>query len=358
MNLFHLITRATLLSVFFVPAVHAVPQWEDDALPSEFDWIQLTSGEWLAGEIETLYDDELEFDSDNLGQLTIDFDDIAQIRSQRELAVSFNDGSVREGKVLLIENEVRFDSAESIPLPMGEIVSMAQGAEREIDRWSSDITIGSNIKRGNTDEDIIDIGLNMSRLTSDSRFEMDYLGTFRNVNQVEVENSHRLTANGDRFLNQRFFWRPVILEVFRDELQNIQHRYTAGTGFGWHVIDSDRLTWDLSGGPGYQSTTFVSVLDQGDRTDGSYLLIAQSSLDYDLTADINFTMAYSLQYTNESLGRAQQNLNTGFEIDLLGELELDVSFIWDRIEEPQPLSDGSIPEKDDIRLSFGVSYEF
>jgi hypothetical protein len=44
-----------------------------DGLPVDFDWIRLPSDEWLKGEILHMYDDELEFDSDELGVLSFDF---------------------------------------------------------------------------------------------------------------------------------------------------------------------------------------------------------------------------------------------------------------------------------------------
>ena len=37
-----------------------------------FDWLQLTSGEWLKGELIVFTEDEVEFDSDILDELTID----------------------------------------------------------------------------------------------------------------------------------------------------------------------------------------------------------------------------------------------------------------------------------------------
>ena len=42
-------------------------------MPDAFDWIQLTSGEWLKGELIALYDGSLEFDSDELDNLTLDW---------------------------------------------------------------------------------------------------------------------------------------------------------------------------------------------------------------------------------------------------------------------------------------------
>lgn len=39
----------------------------------EFDWVQLSSDEWLKGDIVAMYDEELEFDSEELGIQTIDW---------------------------------------------------------------------------------------------------------------------------------------------------------------------------------------------------------------------------------------------------------------------------------------------
>ena len=49
------------------------PIWgPPSALPEKFDWIQLTSGEWLKGDLKVLYDKKLEFDSDELDLLELD----------------------------------------------------------------------------------------------------------------------------------------------------------------------------------------------------------------------------------------------------------------------------------------------
>ena len=46
--------------------------WDKFVPPPDdkFDWIQLTSGEWLKGELKFLYDFQVEFDSDKLDLLT------------------------------------------------------------------------------------------------------------------------------------------------------------------------------------------------------------------------------------------------------------------------------------------------
>jgi hypothetical protein len=54
----------------------------------EYDWIQLTSDEWLKGEMISLYDDELTFESDNLGRLSIDWEDVRILRSHGNLSIN------------------------------------------------------------------------------------------------------------------------------------------------------------------------------------------------------------------------------------------------------------------------------
>ena len=66
------------------------PIWSPtSALPEKFDWIQLTSGEWLKGDLKVLYDKKLEFDSDELDLLELDWEDVKQIRGYKLFSVRF-----------------------------------------------------------------------------------------------------------------------------------------------------------------------------------------------------------------------------------------------------------------------------
>jgi len=45
-------------------------------------------------------------------------------------------------------------------------------------------------------------------------------------------------------------------------------------------------------------------------------------------------------------------------IDLVGDFDLDIGFVWDRVNQPAPGPDGTIPEKDDFRTTVGLGYSF
>ena len=49
---------------------------------------------------------------------------------------------------------------------------------------------------------------------------------------------------------------------------------------------------------------------------------------------------------------------TTLESDLISHLDLDISLVWDRVQDPEPAADGTVPNKDDFQLIVGIGYEF
>ncbi|MBW1907657.1 MAG: hypothetical protein JRJ24_20675, partial [Deltaproteobacteria bacterium] len=72
-------------------AMEQVEEELEEGLPAEFtiqfgdtyDWLRLTSGEWLKGELKRMREDEVEFDSDKLDLLEFDWEKVDQLHSQR-----------------------------------------------------------------------------------------------------------------------------------------------------------------------------------------------------------------------------------------------------------------------------------
>jgi len=74
--------------------------------PDEFDWIQLTSGEWLKGEFKRLYDRRIEFASDKLDLQEFDWEDVKQVRGSRIFSVRFEGPLTVDGILQVTENKV------------------------------------------------------------------------------------------------------------------------------------------------------------------------------------------------------------------------------------------------------------
>ena len=332
---------------------------------SRFDWIQLTSGEWLKGELRGLYHYKLEFESDELDVLTLDWEDIAAIRSAGPQAVGYEDISVGSapitayGQLTLIGNTATIGSGpDATVIKRDQIITLAKGTQKEIDLWSGEISIGANVQRGNSNLSDASIYMLARRRSSVTRFYADYRGQFSRTNDVETSNSHRINSYYDTFRTSRLYWRVLYAEYFRDRFQNIQNQLTIGTGLGYDLIRSPKTEWDVSAGVGALYKQAVSVEPGEDAANTAPALTLGTLLDTEINSRVDFLFNYRVQITNEENGKYISHLVTTLSTDITGNLDMDLTFIWNRTEKPRPAADGTIPKQDDYGMTIAISYEF
>ncbi len=108
-----------------------------------YDWLRLSSGEWLRGELIGVFNDEVEFDSDILDELTIDGEDVDRFYSPRTFSLSIRGRDLVVGRVWLDGDRVTVSVNEvEQEFSRDELVAITASAERERDRWSSNIELG------------------------------------------------------------------------------------------------------------------------------------------------------------------------------------------------------------------------
>ncbi len=353
---------------------HALEQECEGFVPpqDEFDWIQLTSGEWLKGELKDIYNDQVEFDSDKLDATTFDMEDVKQIRGHGIKGVHLQDSDPAGnsqleapepftvyGELLIIEDKVIVTSdGVRQEYDRSDLIDIVSGKGRERQYWSAKISIGLNYTRGNTDEDDLSTSIDIRRRTSATRFVLDYLVNYSRTSGVDTVDNNRLNAYFDVFKTRKYFWRPVFGEYFRDPFQNIDGRYTAGTGMGYHIINTAKTEWDATAGVAYQGTQFASVQAGQDLNISTPVLSISSLFETDLTKKIDFSFKYSFNIGNEESGGYTHHLITTLETELTSWLDFDISFVWDRVKNPTASADGTVPEPDDYRLTFSLGVDY
>ena len=340
--------------------------------PDEFDWIQLTSGEWLKGELKALYNEQLEFDSDKLDLTEFDINDVKQIRGHGikgvrlqgpgtivnnrlevpEPITLYGELVVTEDKVIISSGGLRQEFERS------DLIAIVSGEDRESQFWSAKISIGLNYSRGNTDEDDLSTSINLKRRTSATRFVFDYLGNYSRTRGIDTVDNNRINAYFDIFKTREYFWRPVFGEYFRDPFQNIDSRYTLGTGIGYHIINTAKTEWDTTAGVAYQGTQFVSVEPGQDLNISTPVLAISTLYETELTRKIDFSINYSFNIVNEQSGSYTHHSVTKLETELTSWLDFDISFVWDRVKNPTASADGTLPESDDYWLTFSLGIDY
>jgi len=223
-------------------------------MPDKYNWIQLTSGEWLKGEIIDLYNDKLGFESEELDLLTLDWEDIKEMSSSRIVQVWFTDDTTAIGKIYVEGDTVRIICDHDQKFERSGIFTIVAGEPKEINYWSGKVTLGANIRKGNTDQFEANTQAKIRRITIQNRVAIDYIGNYRITDDVLSDNNHRINSVWRRFLNAKLFAMPVFGEYFVDPFQNVKHRMTIGSGIGYQIIDQPKIEWATSVGPAYQKT--------------------------------------------------------------------------------------------------------
>lgn len=324
-----------------------------------YDWIQLTSGEWLKGEVIGLFDDEVEFDSDILEELVLDAEDVSRFYSPRIFGISMRGYDLLSGQLRIDEQTVFVTTDGQVQtFAREQLLAVTVSAERELDRWSGELTLGMNVRQGNTDLIEYNAIAGLERRTPRSRIFIDYIGSFNETEGIRVDNNHRVNIVFDKFSGTRFFWRPFIGQYFRDPFQNIDHQFTLETGVGFEIRDTSRTEWDVWSAVGVNDVRRVSVEPDQPSSIRSPALSLGTDFDTELTSWLDYLFSFQITFVDEKSGDYQHHLLTTLSTDLVRNIDIDVSFVWDRTQSPPPDAIGNIPKKDDFRLMVGVSFEF
>lgn len=329
--------------------------WESALPPTEeFDWVKMTSGEWLKGEMKVLYSGTLEFDSDEFDLQKLDWDDVADLYGHGTKRLSFDtsEGLIHvDGVITVTGDKVIVENAEGTKeYKRSDLISITPGARTEWDNWSAKISLGLNFSSGNTEQTDYTSKMDIRRRTPENRLVFEYLGNYSKSGDAEIANNHRGNTYFDLFAAKEYFWRPIFAEYYRDPFQNLDNRTTIGVGAGYHIIDTPKTTWDVSGGPAYRWTQYVSVQPPDEREVTTPALVASTVYDTKLTDNLDFNGQYAFSIVNEESGTYTHHAIATFEIELTEILDFDVSFVWDRTENPQTRADGTTPKQDDFQL--------
>ena len=355
------------ISAISTTYAQSVPTENDEWLPptpiflQQFDWLKLTSGEWLKGDIIVMYDDELEFDSDQFGKQTFDWENVEELRSRYDQEIRFDNSQVKRGFLLVTDNHIILISdGKEEHYPLTKLLSISPSTEKRKNLWNGKVSLGIDINRGNTKQLDYSARVKLERSTPYTRLKTDYIFNYRkstelNISRVINKNS-RLSASVDWFYSKYIFFRVFDYEYLADLQQNINSRNTLGLSIGYHLIDTKRLQWDITLGPSYQKTDYSLLADITDQE--SAVVAFGSALEYNFSGKINFIIDYQLQFVERESGKRNTFFKALVEFDLNDKFDIDLGFYLDRIASPVQLVEAKLIKPNDYKLMISLGYDY
>ncbi len=320
------------------------------------DWLRMKNGEWLKGELLNIRVKEVLFESDEFDEQTLELDDVAEIHTAKMVVISDNNLNTYTGYISLIDDKLIFRNTDKI-MPRSEMLSIARNRSDFLSLWKGGITLGSTFRRGNTNSNDIQALANLTYRSIWQRFELGYIGNLSEKEGEQTASNNRANAKWDRFINRRLYVTPLSYEYYNDYFQNIAHRHTPSAGMGYSLLDYNACEWNLTAGLGYQLTEYVSTTTGQDDHEEAFVGLLGTTIENKITKHIDFDVEYKLQASLNKDNNLYHHTSAILSVELTGNLDLDVTFTWDRNSKPKSAADGKIPKKDDYRLSVGLGFD-
>jgi hypothetical protein len=347
------------------------PEWHGSwkppkPIPGGWDWVRVSSGEWIKGELLLMRDFDLEFDSDEFGIVTIDWEDVAEILTERPYTVVLqNMRTAYTGTFVVRGDQVSVDVGDTTKtFDRKQLLAITPAEGRELNLWSARVKAGFALRSGNTDQAEITGSMGLARESRNTRVKIDYNGIYGSLSGEKNTNNHRGRSTLDYFLTRDLFLTPADFEVFSDEFQNISYRLTPSAGIGYYLIRHPRLEWEGRLGVGYQHTRVDSVpvtapgVPGDSKTSDNGAISIGTDFDAELNSRIDLIVSYQFQLITPETDLSNHHSTATLEIELTSAIDLDLDFVFDRIERPQKDSDGDRPDSNDFRITLGLAIEY
>lgn len=347
-------------------AMKQVEEKTEEAVPAEFtiefgdtyDWIRLTSGEWLKGDLNWMREKDFEFDSDKLDIITKAWSKVDQLHSPQVNTYVFKGGFDVMGRAVVTKDEVIIETTEGVKtFPRSELLSILEGGRRERDWWSMRLSAGFSGTAGNTNQGSLNASWSLERADQRTHSGIGYDGTFGYANKEQNVNRHVGTAGVRLYIWDRFYVTPVFVEFFNDKFANIRFRATPGAAGGIHIFDTKNADWDFDVGLGYQHLRFLSSAAGVENSQNDGFVSFHTNGDFDITDDVELELDWRTNLVFTQIGLTNHAGSAIFSVEISDIFDFETTFRFYRTENPPPRADGTSPEKNDYQLIVSIALE-
>lgn len=316
-----------------------------------YDWIQLYSGEWIKGWMETMRDETLYFESEVLYSLYIDWVSIVTLYSAQYHTYVLRDGSTVVAKGILENGQLKLNGKYYAP---NRVLLIKQGGVDEIDNWYFRLRSGLSLHNASSSQFTWSNSTELLRDDGITRAALRYDGTLGQVDGDLTVSTHTGALQVDVLITSTLYLLPFYGSVTHDYERNIELRTTLGTGAGVHIIDVDGASWEVSFGPAYVSLLPITTVNGDVARTHDLGVILKTDLDVDILKDLSLNATWLSVLTVTGTDRSYHQGIASLELELSNIVTLNLSVMFDRSEAPQTTESGETPAQNSLQLDVGL----
>ena len=233
------------------------------------DQLYLKNGDRLSGTVVKSDGKTLTLHTDAAGDLTLKFDAIQEIKSDKQLHVSLKNGKTVVGPVSSSDGKLEIatpgGTVEAAPADVTLIRNDAEEATYQhslhpglTGNWTGGASVGFSVARGNSETENLAVAFNAARTTLHDKVTL-YATSLNTTNNLATPSTvANLDTGGLRYehnLRGRLFAFGAA-DYMSNALQYLDLRQVYTGGLGFHVINNDLTKLDFLGGVNYTHETY------------------------------------------------------------------------------------------------------
>ena len=284
------------------------------------DQVTLKNGDTITGSIVKKDGDKLTVKSEFLGEVTMPWAAVTAVKSDNPLFVSLASGNQVSGKLSTSGSNLEIEApAGRRTAPLGEISALRDQAEQHkyerlqhpgwLELWAGHFDLGLALARGNARTATFTTAFNAMRPTQNDKttvyYNQIYSSATVNGTKATTAEAVRGGLSYDHNVSPRLFLN-VLNDYEYDRFQNLDLRFVAGGGLGYHVITGERTKLDVLGGGDYERENFSSNL-----TRNSAEAYWGDGLDYKVSGITSLTQSFRIFNNLSNTGEYRINFDLG-----------------------------------------------
>lgn len=231
------------------------------------DQVTFKNGDRLTGTIVKSDGKVLLLHSDAAGDLSIKFDDIQSITSDKILHIDLKDGKTAVGSVTTTDGklEIATKSSGTVEARKEDVKQIRDQEAYEkavrpglMHGWNGGINLGFSVARGNSETENLALAFNAIHPTLNDKITL-YASSINTTNNLATPSDVASLEQGgiryDRNLKPRLF-AFAGADFMANALQFLDLRSVYTAGFGFHAIQSEATLLNILGGVNYTHETY------------------------------------------------------------------------------------------------------
>lgn len=337
-------------------------------LAANAEQITLKNGDKITGAVVKSDGKTLVVKTDYAGELTISWDSIQDLSSDKKLFVATSDKKIVSGTVATKDgNLVVTTPSGAVDVPKASISLIRSEAEQAAyeaslhpslgHNWAGGVNLGFALAKGNSETKNFDLGLNAARATNNDKITLYANSLYSTSDRPTSGQVIAKTFGGggryDRNLAPRLFAFGAG-DFQSDDLQHLNLRSIYTGGLGFHAIKNPATLLDFLGGVNYTREKFEGAVIPGVKTNSFVGLSLGDDLSHKIGAASLFTQRFFYYPNLNNGGGYHTALDLGFTTKLSSWLGWQMGFS-DRYT-----SYLTIPtnKKNDVLFTTGLSLTF